>query len=187
MPVVEVHLIEGYAAEARQRLGRALTRAVRSVIPAAPEGITVMIHEMDAASYMRGGEAKTPAPPLPDPVGIVRGYLAAMEARDLDRAREALGPGFEMVFPGGVQMTTPEELLEWSRPRYREVRKSYDAWEAFPSEDGARAIVWCRGTLAGLWPDGTPFEGIRFVDRFEIEDGRIVRQDVWNDMGEARP
>jgi multidrug efflux pump subunit AcrB len=35
-------------------------------------------------------------------------------------------------------------------------------------------------------PDGTPFEGIRFVDRFAMTpDGRIAEQDVWNDLGEA--
>jgi len=34
--------------------------------------------------------------------------------------------------------------------------------------------------------DGRPFEGIRFIDRFEIQDGLIVKQDVWNDMGEYK-
>jgi hypothetical protein len=41
------------------------------------------------------------------------------------------------------------------------------------------------GTLHGVWLDGTPFEGIRFIDRFELADGRIQRQDVWNDMAEV--
>ena len=42
------------------------------------------------------------------------------------------------------------------------------------------------GTLFGEWLDGTAFEGIRFIDRFQLSEGLIVRQDVWNDMGEVR-
>jgi len=43
-----------------------------------------------------------------------------------------------------------------------------------------------RGTLYGRWLDGSSFEGIRFIDRIEIRDGLVVRQDVWNDAGELR-
>jgi hypothetical protein len=48
------------------------------------------------------------------------------------------------------------------------------------------AVVYTRGTLAGEWPDGTAFGGIRFIDRFEVTDGFITRQDVWNDLAEVR-
>lgn len=112
--------------------------------------------------------------------GIVRAFLSAMEARDLAAARAHLAPGFTMTFPGGVVMHTPEELVAWSRPRYRFVAKTHDGFDAM---DG---VVWCFGRLHGEWPDGTPFSGIRFVDRFELRGGRIHRQDVWNDMGEHR-
>lgn len=47
-------------------------------------------------------------------------------------------------------------------------------------------IVYVRGTLHGRWLDGSGFTGIRFVDRFEIRNGLIGRQDVWNDAGEYR-
>ena len=40
------------------------------------------------------------------------------------------------------------------------------------------------GTLYGAWPDGTPFEGNRYVDRFVIRDNLIVKMDVWNDSAE---
>jgi hypothetical protein len=46
--------------------------------------------------------------------------------------------------------------------------------------------VYVRGTLHGRWRDGSAFDGVRFIDRFEIRDGLIVRQDVWNDAGELR-
>ena len=38
------------------------------------------------------------------------------------------------------------------------------------------------GTLHGEWLDGSRFEGIRFVDLFDLRDGRIWRQQVWNDI-----
>lgn len=112
---------------------------------------------------------------------LVRRYLDAMEARDLDTARACLAPGFTMTFPGGVTMTSLEELIAWAAPRYRFVTKTHDGTDALGD------VVVCRGTLRGEWPDGTEFSGIRFIDRFELSAGRILRQEVWNDMGEVRP
>ncbi len=185
MPVIELHLIEGYAEQDKTRLCEALTDAVRIVVPAPPEAVTVMIHEMAPANYMRGRERRTPAPALPDPCAVVRSFLQAMEARDLDAARGMLGTGFTMTFPGTAPMTKLEELIAWAGPRYRFVTKSYEGFDALQSQ-GDAAVVYCRGTLSGQWPDGTPFDGIRFIDRFEIVGGLLVRQDVWNDIAEVK-
>ncbi|SNR66840.1 nuclear transport factor 2 family protein [Puniceibacterium sediminis] len=186
MPIVELHLLEGYDRADKTRLGVALTDAVRLVVPAAPEAISVMIHERSAAQYMRGRVQQKPAPALPDPAVIVRRYLDAMEARSLGAAREFLGEGFVMLFPGAPAMHDLQELLDWSRLRYREVRKTYEAAEAFQGA-GEAATVYMRGTLSGVWLDGTPFDAIRFIDRFEVAGGKIIKQEVWNDMAEVRP
>lgn len=185
MPIVELHVLEGYNPEEKQRLGEALTDAVRFVVPTAPELVTVMIHDMPTENYYRGRSQRSPAPARPDPAQIVTDYLAAMEARELDKARAMLGDGFTMTFPGTAPMATLEELIEWSRPRYKFVTKTYDGFDAMQSA-GDAAIVYCRGTLQGEYHDDSRFEGIRFIDRFEIEDGKITRQDVWNDMAEVR-
>ncbi|WP_306145562.1 nuclear transport factor 2 family protein [Roseibium sp. MMSF_3412] len=185
MPIVELHLLKGYGAEEKRRLHEALTDAVRLVVPAGPDAITVMVHEMESENYSRGGKQRSGAAALPDPVDIVRRFLAAMEAREVDRAESMLAAGFSMRFPGTKPMNTLAELLDWARPRYRFIRKTYDGFDAMQGPDRA-AIVYCRGTLSGEWPDGTPFDGIRFIDRFEIEAGRITRQDVWNDIAEVR-
>ena len=185
MPVIEAHLLAGYSDTVKTRLGRALTDAVGLVLPTPPEAVTVMLHEMDAAAYMRGGAHRQPAPARPEPCALVRDYLAAMEARDLDTAQAMLAPGFVMNFPGAPGMTTLQELIDWSRPRYRFVAKTYDRLEALQS--GSVTVVYALGTLHGQWPDGAAFEGIRFVDRFELADGLITRQDVWNDIAEERP
>ncbi|MEM1297837.1 MAG: nuclear transport factor 2 family protein [Pseudomonadota bacterium] len=110
-------------------------------------------------------------------------FLRALEARDLDRARGMTADGFEMVFPGGVRFADFTDLLTWAAPRYRKIAKRIDRVEEVPLGDSV--AVYVAGTLYGERPDGTPFEGIRFIDRFETRAGRITCQEVWNDMGEA--
>ena len=180
MPIATIDLLEGYEPRVKARLGAAVTHAIGGVIDAAPEAITVILRDMPQTNYYRAGTPRQPAPALPDGADVVRAYLAAMEARDLGAARACLAPGFTMTFPGGVTMSTLEELIAWSAPRYRFVAKSYERFDAMG------ALVYCFGTLHGEWPDGASFEGIRFIDRFELQGGMIARQDVWNDMGEAR-
>jgi len=120
-----------------------------------------------------------------DSVGIIQAYLAAMEARDLDTARALLAEGFSMTFPGTDPMTTLEQLIAWAKPRYSFVTKTYEGFDALQGDSGM-ATVYCRGTLGGEWPDGTAFSGIRFIDRFELVAGKIIRQDVWNDIAETK-
>lgn len=115
---------------------------------------------------------------------IVKAYLNAMEQRDLQRASGYLAEDFSMIFPGGVEFRSPEQLIEWSKARYRSVRKSYSGYDEVPGQDGT--IVYCYGELAGEWPDGSAFSGIRFIDRFEVSNGKITGQQVWNDLAEHR-
>ena len=157
-----------------------------------------------------------PAKPISNPAEVdpisatvlVRRYLDAMEARNLAAASACLAPGFWMLFPGGVELRSLEALVQWAKPRYQSVRKTYERYDevtsdtdnakdANPAPDatdatgatcatGAERIVYCFGTLAGRWNDGGEFAGIRFIDRFTVKDGKLVDQRVWNDMGEAR-
>ncbi|WP_103333236.1 tautomerase family protein [Pseudotabrizicola formosa] len=180
MPIVTVQILEGYEASVKTRLGQAMTEAVRSVVAAPAEAVTVILSEMPAANYLRGGAHRTAGPALADAGEVVRRFLTAMEARDLPSARAHLAPGFAMTFPGGVRMETLEQLVAWAKPRYRFVKKTYERFDAMGS------IVYCFGRLHGEWPDGAAFSGIRFIDRFVLEDGRILRQDVWNDIAESQ-
>lgn len=185
MPIIELHILEGYSDDDKTRMGAALTDAIRIVVPAPPEAVTVMIHEMPRSAYMRGREHRTPAPALSDPTTVVRTFLAAMQDRDLETAQGLLGLGFTMTFPDSVRMQSLEDLIAWAAPRYRFVTKTYDGFDAVQSQD-AHATVYCHGTLSGEWPDGTPFDGIRFIDRFEVTEGLLTRQDVWNDIAEHK-
>ncbi|MBC6408578.1 MAG: nuclear transport factor 2 family protein [Rhodobacteraceae bacterium] len=185
MPVVELHPIEGYSTDEKRRLGEALTGAVRFVLPAQHEGIVIMMHEMKSDGYYRGGGTKTPAPALPDPSALVQEFLARVQARDLDRAQTMLAEDFKMQLPGAPAMSKLAELVAWAKPRYRFVEKSYEGIEALQTA-GPESVVFARGKLSGEWPDGTPFSGIRFIDRFEVVEGKLTRQDVWNDLAEVR-
>jgi len=185
VPVIELHVMQGYDDDAKSRLCVCLSEAVRLVVPAPAEAVTVIIHDLAPSGYMRGGQHRTPAPALPDPVAIVRDYLAAMKMRDLDAAKSMLGADFSMTFPGTGPMTELQQLMDWATLRYRFVTKTYDGFEVLQSA-GAAAVVYCRGTLSGAWLDGAPFDGIRFIDRFEVTTGLITRQDVWNDIAETK-
>lgn len=115
---------------------------------------------------------------------LVEKFLETMAARDLPAARAMLAPGFTMTFPGGARFATLEELVAWAKPRYRWVKKRYERFDETPAADG-ETIVYCYGTLYGEWPDGVPFEGIRFIDRFAIRGGKLADQLVWNDLAET--
>lgn len=118
------------------------------------------------------------------PAAVVRSFLDAMEARDLDAAAAHLSDGFTMTFPGPSIFTTLQELVAWGAERYRTVGKTYERFDVAECDDGA--VVYCFGMLFGEWPDGTPFSGIRFIDRFHVVDGLLADQMVWNDLAEVR-
>ncbi len=185
MPLIECTLIKGYDAGVRQRLAERVTDAACSSIGAAADFVTVTIKEVDAENYMRGRTKRVPAQAPRQPEDTVRAFLAAMEARDLDTAKGFLDDGFAMTFPGGSQFSELSELVDWARDRYKSVTKTFDGFDC--AFHGTSATVFCFGTLSGVWPDGTSFEGIRFIDRFELEGEVITSQMVWNDLAEARP
>ncbi len=141
---------------------------------------------MNISDQRRQGILRTSRQQTSKAAGLVRGFLSAMEARDLARAKTFLGEGFVMTFPGGVQLRTLEELIAWAAERYRSIGKTYAGFEELPPQAGGRTVVYCFGTLHGEWPDGRAFSGIRFIDRFTVGGGRLLDQQVWNDLAESR-
>jgi phenylpyruvate tautomerase PptA (4-oxalocrotonate tautomerase family) len=184
MPVISVTLLPGYSRQAEERLVGRVAVAARSVIAASSAGTTVFVQH--ANTYQRDGQVfSVGGAERPDASAIVKDFLARMQARELDAAQAFLAPGFSMHFPGSGPMHRLEELLQWSRQRYRSVGKVFATFDEVWSGEGA--VVYCTGTLYGVWLDGSAFDGVRFVDRFEIRDGLIQRQDVWNDLALVMP
>jgi phenylpyruvate tautomerase PptA (4-oxalocrotonate tautomerase family)/ketosteroid isomerase-like protein len=185
MPYIQVTLIEGYSDTARIRMSERITRAVRATIAAPLDGTVVAINEVGPSSWMRGGKSfRSPGPELPEATQLVRDFLGAMQDRDLPRAEGFLAEDFTMEFPGGVRMRKLAELIEWARPRYQFVAKTYETFdESFGDE---ASVVYCHGTLSGRWIDGSEFAGIRFIDRFTVRGGKLADQKVWNDLAEVK-
>ncbi len=185
MPMLQVNLLSGYSSHLKARLSRSLTSVLAGITRARPDAITVWIHEVSPDNYSRGGEPRTPGKGARSPECLVRDYLMAIENRDLEAARSHLDKHFVMAFPGIGELRSLEQLVDWSRDRYRFVKKSItDVDVAFGLD---ATTVFVQGTLRGEWPDGTEFSDIRFIDRFVIHDERLVRQDVWNDLSVATP
>jgi ketosteroid isomerase-like protein len=182
MPVISVTLLPVYPAEVEERLVGRLAIAARSVIAAAPSGTIVFVSR--ASTYQRNGHVlKGGSAPHPVAGELVKAFLQAMQARDLVLAQSFLASGFSMCFPGGVEMQTLDQMRAWAQPRYRSIAKDYERFEEVWREEDT--VVYCSGTLSGTWNDGRVFSGIRFMDRFEVADGKITRQEVWNDLAET--
>jgi ketosteroid isomerase-like protein len=117
-----------------------------------------------------------------DDVEIVRAFLHASMKPDAERAASFIGANFTLTFTGGRTYDHPSGSIGFNAKRYRWVKKSMDRFDVVPGTD--ETIVYSIGTLYGEWPDGTAFKDNRYVDRFVVRDGKIVRMDVWNDSAE---
>jgi hypothetical protein len=116
-----------------------------------------------------------------DVVARVKRFIDLSMAGD-PASQAFLAPNVQITFTGGRRFTAPEEIGAFNATRYRWVKKKITGFDVAPA--GGETVVYCHGTLYGEWPDGTPFDGNRFVDRLVFVDGRITRIDVWNDSAE---
>jgi ketosteroid isomerase-like protein len=115
-------------------------------------------------------------------------YLQLCEDRELEQASNYLADGVELIFPGNRSYASLQEMAQASKGRYTWVKKhrtDYSVAERTAPDGTAEQVVTSIGTLYGEKLDGTPFEGIRYIDVFTVRDGRIVRQEVWNDLAET--
>ena len=113
---------------------------------------------------------------------IVERFLEASMVPDPDTAARYIAPELRITFTGGRQYTHPRETSAFNATRYKWVKKKMQRTDVVPGS--GETIVYNLGTLYGEWPDGTPFEGNRYVDRFVVRNGKIVQMDVWNDSAE---
>ncbi len=173
MPILKLTLIKGYSAKLPRGLWQKITDLIVQLIGAIPEVTSVMIEEVDQASYMRWRENKRPVAPAPPTGKILKGYLDAMEARDLSKAASFLAEKFWMDLPGPVRMAYLEELVAWSKPRYQKVEKIYyyDPSEVYRED---YTLATCHGVLHGIWPAGTQFRnsGLSISSHCRVEKSR---------------
>jgi hypothetical protein len=114
--------------------------------------------------------------------GIVERFLVASMVPDPEAAAAFMTADVAITFTGGRKYRHPRETTAFNAGRYKWVKKRMERTDVSPG--AGETIVYNTGTLYGEWPDGAPFEGNRYVDRFVVRGGKIVQMDVWNDSAE---
>jgi limonene-1,2-epoxide hydrolase len=115
---------------------------------------------------------------------LVKRFLQAMENRDLAAACTMIAKDAGIIFPGGVEFKNQQDMVAAARDHYQWVKKEFEQIDTAILPRG-RVAVYVMGTLYGLNNFGVDFTGVRYIDRFEVEDGLIVSQEVWNDLAES--
>lgn len=132
------------------------------------------------------------------PAAVVDEFLRLIMLPDPVAARRYTAPGLAIRFTGGRAMADPTECTAFNKGRYAWVKKRIERTETVSAiqvhgaqagapatmADPEETVVYSLGTLYGEWPDGTPFEGNRYVDRYVVKHGLITHMDVWNDSAE---
>ena len=123
-----------------------------------------------------------PSDETAEAAAIVEKFLVASMVPDPEAAAAYMAAGVAITFTGGRKFGHPRETAGFNARRYKWVKKKMERTDV--SAGSGETIVYNIGTLYGEWPDGTPFEGNRYVDRFVVRGGKIAQMDVWNDSAE---
>lgn len=119
---------------------------------------------------------------------VVNEFLRLIMIPDPAAASRFTAAELKIVFTGKRPMRQPAECTKFNISRYKWVKKEIERTDVViqSAEEVVRGetVVYSIGTLYGEWPDGQPFEGNRYVDRYVVRDGRITHMDVWNDSAE---
>jgi hypothetical protein len=119
---------------------------------------------------------------------LVNEFLRLIMIPDPLAASRYTSPNMQILFTGKRAMRAPAECTKFNASRYKWVKKRIERTETVLATDEESkqgdTIVYSLGTLYGEWPDGTPFEGNRYVDRYVVRGGLITHMDVWNDSAE---
>lgn len=113
------------------------------------------------------------------PRAVVEAFFDRMADEDERSTVDDLFAADAVITLPGVRFEgedAPQSMLEWFEPRYEWADKEFDEW----IETGSHVVS--RGTLYGVDADGDRFDDVRYVDVYRVEDGRIVRLDVYNDL-----
>lgn len=127
-------------------------------------------------------EYSNPGNELSEDAAIVRDYLEASMKPVPQLSATFVCGDVTITFTGDRQFNHPSGPASFNAMRYKWVKKRMDRFDVSESKDCT--VVYSVGTLFGEWPDGTAFEANRYIDRFEVQDGKITKMDVWNDSAE---
>ena len=115
---------------------------------------------------------------------IVEEFLRIIMIPDPEGARAFVAQELEIHFTGDRLMRDPRECSAFNAGRYLWVKKRFERTDVVADASLDEAIVYNIGTLYGQWPGGELFEGNRYVDRYVVRCGKIIKMEVWNDSAE---
>lgn len=119
---------------------------------------------------------------------VVNEFLRLIMIPDPAAASRFTAPDMKILFTGKRAMSAPAECTQFNATRYKWVKKRIERTDVVISSaeevQRGETVVYSIGTLYGEWPDGTPFEGNRYVDRYIVKNGLITHMEVWNDSAE---
>lgn len=115
---------------------------------------------------------------------VVEAYLERSMIPDPDGAAVYVAPDLKITFTGGRKFIAPAETAAFNAKRYKWVKKRLGKTHAALDPATGDVHVYNSGHLYGAWPDGSAFDGNRYIDTFLVRDGLIVETNVWNDSAE---
>ncbi|MDW3221535.1 MAG: nuclear transport factor 2 family protein [Paracoccaceae bacterium] len=115
---------------------------------------------------------------------VVEAYLERSMVPDPEGAAAFVANDLKITFTGGRAFTAPADTAAFNAKRYQWVKKRLGTTHAALDPETGDVHVYNSGHLYGAWPDGTPFDGNRYIDTFVIRGGLIVETQVWNDSAE---
>jgi hypothetical protein len=122
--------------------------------------------------------------PLAKACAVVTAYLERSMIPDPKGAAAFVSADLKITFTGGRQFSIPAETAAFNAKRYAWVKKRPLRMDPVLDHETGDVRVYSTGHLYGAWPDGTPFDGNRYMDTFVLRDGLIVETHVWNDSAE---
>ena len=114
-----------------------------------------------------------------EPRDVVEEFFDRMSDDDRrDTVGELFADDAVVVLPGArfEGPDAPQEFLSFLAPRYEWADKEFGRWIT------AGEHVVSLGTLYGVDNDGEEFSDVRYVDVYEVRDGKIQRLDIFNDL-----
>ena len=115
-------------------------------------------------------------------IDLVSKFLEASMEPNPELAATYMDDDVKIIFTGRREMANAQQITAFNKSRYEWVKKSIKQYDAMQKED--HCVVYSIGFLYGQWQDGTPFNGNRYTDRFEVRQGKITKMDVLNDSAE---
>lgn len=116
---------------------------------------------------------------------VVAAYLERSMVPDPEGAAAYVAESLQITFTGGRAFTDPSQTAAFNAKRYKSVKKRPGTTHAILDAETGDVHVYNSGYLYGEWPDGTPFDGNRYIDTFVVRGGLIVETQVWNDSAEC--